>query len=76
MNVKTAMTAALVCGVAALSGCASMSSKGDPSAMIPPGDNGGHSVVDTAYVSAVNQQADESGVQEIWLNPPEKRTHN
>jgi hypothetical protein len=76
MNVKTALTAALVCGVAALSGCASMHSKGDPSAKATPGDNGGHTIVDTAYVSAVNRQADETGVQVIWMNPPEKPVHN
>ncbi|HTD28119.1 MAG TPA: hypothetical protein VK660_01890 [Xanthomonadaceae bacterium] len=73
MNVKTVLAVALVCGgVAFLGGCASMSSKGDSSALT----SGLSDNIDLAYMAAVNQQADINGVKVIWINPPEKPRHN
>ena len=76
MNVKTAAAAILVCGAAALSGCASMHSKGDSSALAPASENYSHDVVDSAYVAKVDRRASEMGVQVIWINLPDKANHN
>ena len=69
MNIKTVLAVALVCtGVAFLGGCASMSSKGDPSALT----SGVSDNIDVAYMAEVNALAEVNGVKVIWLNPPEK----
>ena len=75
MNVKTMVAVALSGGSMLLGGCASMHGKGDPSAL-SPGENPSNTTMDAAYVAAVDRAASESGVQVIWLNPPDKRHHD
>lgn len=75
MNVRTVVAVGLIAGSALLGGCASMHSKGDPSALTP-GDNPSNAEMDAAYVAAVDRTATDSGVQVIWVNPPDKHSHS
>lgn len=83
MNVKTVVAIAVICGLASLSGCASMSRKGDSSAMAPaPAAPNANAIsltsgltddVDIAYVERINQEASAKGYLVLWLNPPQKK---
>jgi hypothetical protein len=74
MKLKTVMLVVLVCGgLASLGGCASMSSKGDSSAMAGTPTN---YVVDSAYMNHVDAVANQEGVKILWVNPPDKPAHN
>jgi hypothetical protein len=75
MNFKKVLAVALAgCALATLGGCASMSSKGDPSAMVPT-HSAPNDAVDESYVDHVNRQAQEMGVSVVWINPPTKQDH-
>ena len=72
MNVKTVLAVVLVGGaLVSLGGCASMSKKGDPSALTQVQGNGGDAV-DSAYVQQVDSRAREMGVTVVWVNLPAK----
>lgn len=73
MNVKTVMAVAIaVVGVVALGGCGSMSHKGDKSALnYNPGLTDD---VDLAYITRVNNDANEKGIEIRWVNPPMQKT--
>ncbi|MBS0212662.1 MAG: hypothetical protein JSR26_05690 [Proteobacteria bacterium] len=71
MNVKAIVLTGLACGVASLTGCASMHQQSVASAqpLTVTGEN-----LDVAYMNRVNEQARARGDVVIWINPPQKPT--
>ena len=72
MNVKTVLAGVLVVGLVALTGCASMSKKGDSSAMMYMNSGIGDDV-DVAYIKLVNEEANRHFAAVVWVNPPQKQ---
>ncbi len=69
MNVNTIVAVAVVCGLASLSGCASMG-KGKDSRSLASGQS--ENPIDFAYVARIDHQALTRGAIVLWVNPPYK----
>lgn len=68
MNVKALVTAALVCGLVSLGGCASMG-KGDTRDLNSAISD---DPIDQVYVAQINTEARRHFATIIWVNPPYK----
>ncbi len=71
MNIKTVVAVALVCGLAALSGCASMGKDKDSRSVTSSVSD----EVDVAYMAEINRQAKERWMTVLWVNPPKPKQH-